>query len=233
MKNTTICLIGLFLSANSFAQSTVVKSQSKNATPGTSQSSVKKIQKPFNVPTFRIPVGKGDKLENISSKDFNKKIKPVEQVPDFVKNQEIKVTKASPNSKPKVFPPNITNFTAEDIKNDPTLQKGKVFYIKEESKPAISVVDEYNQKRERFLQKRDAAKNIYVEKRQQQIKAQQDAIRQALINEQKRKQLGLPISRLENTKGPNGNEAGITREAMSAMSNGAPLPKVPPTGNIK
>lgn len=233
MKNTTICLIGLFLAANSFAQSTTVKSQPKNAAPSSSQGAVKKPKKPFNVPTFRIPVSKVDKLENISSKDYQKKVRSVEKVPDFVKKQDVEIIKASTNSKPQVFPPNITNFTAADIKNDPTLQKGKVFYVKEEIKPAISVVDEYNQKRERFLKKREVAKNIYIEKRKQQMKAHQDAVRQSLINEQKRKKLGLPISRLENNKGPNGNEAGITREAMSAMSNGAPLPKVPPTGNVK
>lgn len=229
MKNTTICLIGLFLAANSFAQTTAVKnSPNKSAT-----NSTKKTQKPFNVPSFKIPVSKGDKLENISTKDYNKKLKPVEKVPEFVKKEDVKIEKAPNNAKPKVFPPNITNFTAEDIKNDPTLQKGKVFHVKEEAKLPLSVVEEYNQKRERFLKKREAAKGVYLEKRQQQIQLQQQALRESVAKEQARRRLGLPISRLENTKGPNGNEAGITREAMSAMSSGAPLPKVPPTGNIK
>lgn len=230
MKNTTICLIGLFLATNSFAQTVATKNMpAKQATT----SSVKKTQKPFNVPSFKIPVSKGDKIEKISSKDYKKKIKSVEQVPEFVKKQSVKIEKVPSNIKPKVFPPNITNFTQEDIKNDPTLQKGKIFYVKEEAKPSLSVVEEYNQKRERFLKKREAAKDVYLEKRQQQIQLQQQALRESVAKEQARRRLGLPISRLENTKGPNGNEAGITREAMSAMSSGAPLPKVPPTGNVK
>jgi hypothetical protein len=227
MKNTAICLIGLFLTANTFAQSTNIKNQ--QPTKLTTES--KKSQKSFSVPSFKIPVGKGDKLENVLVKEYNKKLKPVENIPDFVKKADSKLV--NNGSKGKVFPPNITNFTAEDIKNDPTLQKGKVFYIKEETKPALSVVDEYNQKREKFLKKREAATNIYLERRQQQIQAQQAAMKQAVINEQYRRKLGLPISRELNNAGPNKNEAGITREAMSAMSNGAPLPKVPPTGNIK
>lgn len=229
MKKTTLCLIGLFLAANSFAQTTATKNVlNKQATTTT-----KKTQKPFNVTPFKIPVSKGDKLEKISSNDYKKKLKTVEQVPEFVKKQDMKIAKAPSNSKPKVYPPNITNFTEEDIKNDPTLQKGKVFYVKEEAKLPLSVVEEYNQKRARFLKKRETAKNVYLEKRQQQIQLQQQAMREAIAKEEARRRLGLPISRLENTKGPNGNEAGITREAMSAMSNGVPLPKVPPTGNLK
>jgi hypothetical protein len=227
MKNTAICLIGLFLTANTFAQSTNIKNQHIT----NSSKEVKKQQKSFYVPNFRIPVGKGDKLENVSVKEYNKKLKAVENIPEFVNKTDSKIVHSS--TKGKVFPPNITNFTAEDIKNDPTLQKGKVFYIKEETKPSLSVVDEYNQRREKFLKKREAAKIMYLEKRQQQIQSQQIGVQQAIKNEQYRRQLGLPISRELNTAGPNKNEAGITREAMSAISNGAPLPKVPPTGNIK
>lgn len=225
MRNITICLIGLFLATNSSAQS----NQAKNNQPVTSKVATK--NKEFSVPSFKIPVGKGDNLENISAKNYNETIKTVDKIPDFITQQELKQT--PPSSKGKVFPPNITNFTAEDIKNDPTLQKGKVFYVKEEVKPALSVVEEYNQKRERFLKKRENAKNVYLERMQQQRQLREQALKQSVLNEQKRRQLGLPISRLENTKGPNGNEAGVTREAMSAMSNGTPLPKVPPTGIIR
>jgi len=227
MNKKIICLIGLFLTANSFAQ---VNNPNKNTA-----AQAKPTKKSFSVAPFKIPVGKGDKQEEIPLRELQKKTQVVDKVPDFVKQQQEKINSnpSVANNKAKVFPPNITNFTAADIKNDPTLQKGKVFYIKEEVKPALSVVEEYNQRRQMFLKKSENARNIQMQRREQLLQAQKEAYERSRAKDEYRRQMGIPITRFENTAGPDGRQAGVTREAMGAMSNGTPLPKVPQTGKVQ
>ena len=234
MNKTALCLISLLMSANVFAQSSANKDVQNGALGASKQANVK--VKPFVVTPSKIPVGKGDKVEPIDNKDFKKKTKELDKVPDFLKKQQEKLAKNPPviTGKEKVFPPNITNFTAEDIKNDPTLNSNKAFYIKEEFKPALSVVEEYNQRRAIFLKKRERARIAGIQKAQQGDEVSREAHRLQAMKDEYRKKMGFPITRFENTGGSTNREAGITREMMSVLNpTGNKMPAVPPTGNIQ
>jgi hypothetical protein len=232
MNKTTLCLISIFLSANVFAQSTIEKDVKKNTSATVKDTNTKDAKiKSFSVKPFKIPVGKGEPSAPISKKDFNEKIVEAEKVPDFVKNQPkapLVIT-----GKEKVFPPNITNMTAEDIKNDPVLHSNKVLYIKEKVKPPLSVVEEYNQRREMFLKKKEKARQIGAQNYQQENAALKRAYEMQAMKDEYRRKMGLPITRYENTGGSTNKESGVTREMMTMMAGPGKMPVTPPTGNVQ
>lgn len=235
MNKKTLCLIGLLFSANSFAQSAPA-SQAKSSIASAKSEAVNKKdpkKKGFSVKTITIKPSKDGTLEKVSNKDYEKNIKAIEKAPEFVKKQESPKVKSANSGSEKIFSPNITNLTMQDIKNDPTLKSNAVFEIKQESKPSISVLDEYNQRRQNFLKKKEQTQKALEDRKKVVIQERSEYGKLIRARDEYRKSLGLPISRFENNKGSENTEAGISREVMSIMNNSpVKMPTVPPTGNV-
>lgn len=237
MKKASLCLLGIFISASSIAQtapsSTVPNAQlAKTDAKKSAKDSKDPKVKGVHIKPMTIKPDTSNKIELKTTKEYVNNIKPAEKIPDDIQKRLKAVPPYTGNE--KVVPPNITNFTAQDMKNDPTLKPGnKVFYMNEKL-TGLTALEEYNIKRSQFLKQKELTRQKVQEQMKLQNEKMQEQAKYIRERDAYRKSLGLPISRFENNKGPNGNESGLTREAMGMMNNGVQkLPPVPPTGNIQ